>query len=344
MSVFQLPNRKWKVVWRGEDPFNPRKQSTKTFDDEIDACDWDNLKKRQKRDGVLVQPNMRPLKKTVDDLVEMYLQDCEVNRVSEKYVRFKRGTYYSVVKERLPDKPAVDLTYLDFHKVMHYYSKLTAGTTNQVMSFLKRVFKFAVKHDYLTVNPLEQWKQLKEDKLEYRLTIEDFMKIHKAAIGHIKWIIEVALMFGLRPGETELLTLRWDSINFETLEVSVWQTKTRSWKTIPFSEEFKARLIDKKAAAKTQYVIEKDGRPVRNFWKGFHRAVVRSGLKYRVRPYDIRHLFATTMLANGAEIGAVSHVLGHATIKTTIDKYYHPLSAAKREAVSKLPKIESPLG
>ena len=38
--------------------------------------------------------------------------------------------------------------------------------------------------------------------------------------------------------------------------------------------------------------------------------------------YDLRHLFATTMLANGADLAAVSKLMGHSTVKITADVYF----------------------
>ena len=39
--------------------------------------------------------------------------------------------------------------------------------------------------------------------------------------------------------------------------------------------------------------------------------------------YDLRHLFATTLLNKGADLAAVSKLMGHSTVKLTADTYYH---------------------
>ena len=63
------------------------------------------------------------------------------------------------------------------------------------------------------------------------------------------------------------------------------------------------------------------------------------GIKVDVRMYDLRHLFATTMLANGADLAAVSKLMGHSTVKMTADVYYHYLEGEKEKAVGKLPSL-----
>jgi integrase len=52
---------------------------------------------------------------------------------------------------------------------------------------------------------------------------------------------------------------------------------------------------------------------------------------------DLRHLFATTMLANGADLAAV--LMGHSTVWMAADVYYHFLESEKERAVRKLPSL-----
>ena len=45
------------------------------------------------------------------------------------------------------------------------------------------------------------------------------------------------------------------------------------------------------------------------------------------------------MLANGADLAAVSKLMGHSTVKMTADVYYHYLEGEKEKAVGKLPSL-----
>jgi integrase len=56
----------------------------------------------------------------------------------------------------------------------------------------------------------------------------------------------------------------------------------------------------------------------------------------KIRPYDLRHTFATHMLALGVNPKVVSELLGHASIVQTLDTYTHVLPPMQREAVTKL--------
>jgi len=81
------------------------------------------------------------------------------------------------------------------------------------------------------------------------------------------------------------------------------------------------------------------GRPMKKFRSSLATACRRAGIPYDVRMYDIRHLFASTLLAKGADLAAVSRILGHADIATTQRSYYHLQAGEKERAVSLLPKI-----
>ena len=67
----------------------------------------------------------------------------------------------------------------------------------------------------------------------------------------------------------------------------------------------------------------------------------------RVRFHDLRHTFASLLIAQGESLAYVRDQLGHASIQLTVDTYGHLIPGANRQAVDRLddaPEDASPPG
>jgi integrase/recombinase XerC len=84
-------------------------------------------------------------------------------------------------------------------------------------------------------------------------------------------------------------------------------------------------------------------RGVQTLLKEYLRA---AGLRSSVSPHTIRHTFATVAIEKGANIKAISQILGHANCSITIDLYTHLSNEHLREVMQKcnpLCSLEIPL-
>ena len=57
------------------------------------------------------------------------------------------------------------------------------------------------------------------------------------------------------------------------------------------------------------------------------------------RLHDLRHFFASLLLAQGVELKVVSELLGHSSIQITGDIYAHVLPQLKEQALDLLDSI-----
>ena len=60
-----------------------------------------------------------------------------------------------------------------------------------------------------------------------------------------------------------------------------------------------------------------------------------------MRPYAIRHIAATEMLARGADLAAVAAQLGHSNVATTGGTYAHVSPGSQARAAALMPSLDT---
>ncbi len=68
----------------------------------------------------------------------------------------------------------------------------------------------------------------------------------------------------------------------------------------------------------------------------FPRALRQAGIARHVRLHDLRHTYASLLIAQGAHPKYIQVQMGHASIQTTLDRYGHLMPALHRAEASKL--------
>jgi integrase len=213
-------------------------------------------------------------------------------------------------------------------------------TVDRYLSYLKCMFQWAVRHRFITRNPLELWSKRKEAPKDFKLTHEDVKKIIEVAPPHIAWAVEVAYNLGVRTGQSELLALEWRHVDWENGYVRVYGRKTKTWRRVKVSPKFLEKLGRKKAEAQTQFLVEYQERQVKRISKGFRTACKTAGISGEIISYDIRNLFCSTLLSRGASVKTVSTMMGHANSSMTITRYAHVLPGEEERAVALLPELD----
>ena len=87
--------------------------------------------------------------------------------------------------------------------------------------------------------------------------------------------------------------------------------------------------IDEKVESKKSKVEKEPRLTQRSIQRIIKHYAIKAGISKRVTPHVIRHMFATDLLSNGADLRSVQMLLGHANISTT-QIYTHVTDAALR--------------
>ncbi len=336
MSVHKKKDGRWYVSYRDE----YGKQHVKYFGrgrlakKKAESYDLE-LKARRK----LGERPERPSQIYLDHLAQRYIEDVMARGRSEKYLRDLANLLNNHILPILSHKPVDELTYEDMLEVARYYQHCSVATRNRYFTYLRAIFNWGVRYGITRNNPLAQWKKAKEPRRKVMLTVDDLKKIMKYASDHLRWAIEVEWNLGTRPGPSELLSIKWEHVDFDRGVVWIYATKTKEWRDVPISDHFRQRLLERKKTAKSEYLIEYKGKPIKKFRRSFKTACRRAGITYPCRMYDIRHLFASVMLAGGADLAAVSKLLGHSSTQMTANVYYELMKGEKEKAINLLPDI-----
>lgn len=205
-------------------------------------------------------------------------------------------------------------------------------TLRRLKSSLNKLYKFCLKQDLVTNNPLENFINLKATlNLPKYLSYDDIDKLlstpdTSTPLGlRDKAILEIMYSCGLRA--SELISLEISNINFDFGACKI-VGKGLKERIIPIGEEAIFWLNKYLTTARPVLLNHKTSDKVfiSRLGSGFSRVA----LWYRIKaiskeaniykefsPHGLRHSFATHLMNNGADLRSLQLLLGHSDLSTT---------------------------
>jgi site-specific recombinase XerD len=210
---------------------------------------------------------------------------------------------------------------------------LKKKTQNYYLISLRAFLKYLAKRGVKAVSP--EYIELAKvgDRHLDLITKEELSRLLKATDGadlksmRDKAILETLFSTGLRV--SELCSLSRD-IDLSTDELSV-RGKGEKIRVVFMSDEAKKsikRYLDKRPDMDAALFVKisgeerkmKDdeiGLSTRQIERIIKLYAIKAGISKKVTPHVIRHMFATDLLGNGADLRSVQMLLGHSNISTT---------------------------
>lgn len=223
--------------------------------------------------------------------------------------------------------------HIESYRAERLSTGIKKSTTNREMALLKKMFNLGIDWGYCTVNPVLKVKLFSErDNLKERvLTEPEEVVLLANCVDHLKPIIILALNTGMR--RNEILSLRWDQVDFESRTMRVIRTKSGKDRLVPLNSSALAVLEERRQKAKGEIVFPspKGGATIKAVRNGFEGACRRAGI-LGLRFHDLRHTFATRLIQRGADIITVQNLLGHHSVTIT-QRYTHSGLDRKQDAV-----------
>lgn len=285
--------------------------------------------------------HFQPIKKIpIEQAIETYLEFSFRTKALTSYERDRsilKNFFRFCQKEGLQMLNEITLPILEKYKSIRL-SQIQKRTINREIDTLRVFLKTLKLWGALRKNPAEE---LRKFVIPYEapraLTPEEVLALLKNADEQLQIFLKAFILTGMR--KQELFRLTWEQVDLENdiIYLSGRQTKTRRYRTIPIHPELKKIFLEiKKQEIDSPYVFvnPRTLRPVTDIRKRLKSACQRAGIK-PCTLHQLRHTFATMLVAQGTPLPVVQQLLGHTDIRST-QIYLSIFEEQKRKAIESL--------
>ena len=212
-------------------------------------------------------------------------------------------------------------------------------TINHTINLMSGIFNKAIEAGFVNQNPVSLVKRLALPHIEMEFLdtfdIKALLETAKAEYPTFYPLLQTAIATGLRRGE--LVALTWNDVDFDRKLIRVnksyhngrlEETKTKkSVRNVCIPENLVNVLLEWKKVAPTSKIVfcNKLGNyqdPNNMIKRYFKPCLEKAGIK-NIRFHDLRHTYASLMIAKGMPIKFIQEQMGHTSIQVTLDKYGH---------------------
>lgn len=346
--------------WEGRYP-KGRKENKTLYYGYIYGDSYKEVKEeviRQRADYQFEKQSVNAYYGTLREWFEYWLEHHIGPRVKHSTYASYHHKLHTYVFPDIGQKKLVKLTQDDIQDwVDNFESKLSSSSIRVIFRLVQSGMESAKKQRFRVDNPCEGCRLPKTEISKTKaLSQAQQQKIMKVAHDSEKGFpIVLALETGMRIGE--ICGPKWEDINFDDSYLSVQRTRQRitqkcgkgtiltenspktahSIREIPLSRQLLQLLKRKYLQSTSSYVMEIAGRPLepRAVDRHFRELTMHfgwSGISF----HSLRHTFATRCVEMGINIAAVSALMGHSSIKTTLDVYTTTFFSEKQAAIQQV--------
>ena len=163
---------------------------------------------------------------------------------------------------------------------------------------------------------------------ERRLPTDEDIRRLLSALERVEDNIAFLLLVDCGIRVHELATIKIKNISFDEASIFI-SGKGGKTRTVYLSEMTRNHLREYVKTCQSEYLFPSTRadatipyRRNRYFQKRLSELCERAGVEH-ITPHQLRHYFATHTLSNGADVKAVSEMLGHADVGITLKIYHH---------------------
>jgi integrase len=213
------------------------------------------------------------------------------------------------------------------------------NTINTELRQLRAIVNWAAKAQLITAAP-HVWTPPPAPARDRHLTREEVDRLMaNAEQPHIRLFIVLAIATAARM--QAILGLTWDRIDFRRGFINLRDPEiaesNKGRALVPMNDSARASLLEAKAGAQSDYVVEWGAQRVGSVKKGLGRALERAGLRVKGDgAHLLRHSAAVWMAEAGVPMSEISQYLGHTSTAVTERIYARYSPNYLRKAASSL--------
>lgn len=319
----------FRVQRKHDKKFRPERLGVMTANDKTFAHAVKAYYSSKAQDGDIEKTTVKSDVYRLNEVILPAVGDIPIRKFSEADIDKVVSTYRIVAKKEKRDEQG---------RIVKLSRTITNSTINRALDIVRAVLRYAGRRD------IEVKKLPKDNAVIRPPSRAEAQAIIAEAADHVKRAVYLACATGIRPGQKELFALTWGDVDFDTMEIFVESARKGGLdsRNVPIADYLRPLLLawhkeDGGDISKT--IIAYKGKSIGSIKKAWAAALRRAKITRRIRPYDMRHHFATNTLGRGADLKSVSNMMGHSDPNTTVRIYQHVLAGAKVEAVNKLPDL-----
>jgi len=346
MAIIQRGKR-FRVYW--QNPYTHKRESFSVASLE-EAKKQDALIKYRlqfERETFLQEPQEEAVLSIQEStLEEVYLAYLKEKRFNKKSLSWQIYAMRDAL-QTLGTLPIKSITYQQLCTLKNDIIELvpTQATARNKLSVLRTVLRWAYDREYLDT-PL-RFPKLPSADYEHFVppSRQELEQMYAVAPEHIQRVIVLGSQFGIRIGTCELFKLQWSDIDIFKKVVRVPSAKknhNETYREVPIRESLLRLICQWKQQDEQKgivYVINWQGKQVNSIRHSWAYTLRQAGINRRIRPYDLRHAFATEAINAGADAGTVAKLMGHTSTTMIFKHYQHVLTEQKVRVVESLPNI-----
>lgn len=352
MAIRQLKDGRWAVYYRQRNDKGKSVLKWEYFGRGL-AAEIAAIKRNEN----LGLKNRRPAKKITGpafaELAQHYSTFKNISPNSKKHLIIRLSAnllpHFGPIEATAMDHQDID-NYIKIRRSCKKFDKngkvvkigVKWSTIRRELVDLQAILNWSVKRipPLIPFNPVRDYKNPAEDlAIISPPTPKETAAILKNAPGHLRRAILISYFIGLRPGAVELLSLKFEDISWtrQTILVQSAHKGGPVRRDVPLHKDFIKLLKQWEARSdKSPYIITWHGQPIKSIKTSWKTTLKNAGITRRLRPYDLRHGFITAALEGGADLKALSEVVGSRP-ETIMRTYQHVSRKLRRAVIDTIP-------